>query len=138
MVPPVGSVIIGPCPKCSELVVIFCGQALALEKHIMESDSMEDRREHLLAVLNDFLRERITGILTEEAKFETVAPVDEAELSDFVADESIAEISLGHDKPSDAAPAPKGITQNEVDRFTEVDLKLLDNRAYFKSVFGDA
>lgn len=133
MVPPVGSVIIGPCPKCNELVVIFCGQALALDRVIMESESMEDRREHLLAVLNEFLRERITGILAEENGMADVTPVDEGEIGDFIADEEVADIeSTGNDDSEQV------ISQNEVDQFTEVDLKLLDNRAYFKSVFGDA
>ena len=138
MVPPVGSVIIGPCPKCSELVVIFCGQALPLDKDVMASDSMEDRREHLLTVLNDFLRERITGILNEEANFEEMQPVDDAEIGDFIADDAIK------DEPDvgfEAVVEPEksvNISQDEVDQFTEVDLKLLDNRAYFKSVFGDA
>lgn len=138
MVPPVGSVIIGPCPKCTKLVVIFCGQALPLDKDVMNSDSMEDRREHLLAVLNEFLRERITGILAEEAQFEEMQPVDDAELGDFIADDAPADETEVGFESVEASEDAQNISQHEVDQFTEVDLKLLDNRAYFKSVFGDA
>ena len=56
MMPPVGAIIIGPCPQCNELVVVFCGHVLPLEKEIMETGEVEERREHLLHVLTDFLQ----------------------------------------------------------------------------------
>lgn len=138
MVPPVGAVIIGPCPHCQELVVVFCGQTLALDKVLMEDGPIEERREHLLGVLNDFLRDRISNLLTEEMIIQKTEDGGEAQDSDafdgfeeFTASEepmSFSEVV----EPS----AEVTISQIEVDRFTDVDLKLLDNRAYFKSIFG--
>jgi hypothetical protein len=136
MVPPVGAVIIGPCPHCQELVVVFCGQTLALDKMLMEEGPIEERREHLLGVLNEFLRDRISNLLTEEmiiqkSEEQQVAP-DFDNFDDFAAndDESMS-LSEVTETIADAT-----ISQNEVDQFTDVDLKLLDNRAYFKSIFG--
>ena len=129
-VPPVGAVIIGPCPHCQEYVVVFCGQTLALDKTLMTDAPIDERREHLLGVMNDFLRERISSLLTEEMGIESVSPVDD--LSDFDADEDSFEFTEIVDAKIDAE-----ISQTEVDQFMDVDLKLLDNRAYFNSVFGN-
>ena len=134
MVPPVGSIIIGPCPKCTELVVVFCGQVLALDKEIMKCDDVSDRREHLLGVLNSFLQERISTLLTEDFIVDDVPVAEPMEFEEIPLEEE--SMSLSNILPE--KDSSLGITQGEVDQFTDVDLKLLDNRAYFKSVFGDS
>ncbi len=138
MIPPVGSIIIGPCPQCEDLVVIFCGQVLALDKVLMNEENIETRREHLLSVLNTFLEDRISTLMSEDFNINTKSlseVVDDAELEEseveFVEDEASVDFTALSD-----AEQSQSITQSEVDRFTDVDLKLLDNKAYFKSVFG--
>ncbi|MFP6597149.1 MAG: hypothetical protein VCC01_06805 [Candidatus Hydrogenedentota bacterium] len=132
-VPPVGSIIIGPCPKCAELVVVFCGQVLALDKETMKSDEISDRREHLLGVLSSFLQDRIGSLLTEDFVIEGSSIEEVKEMENFSLDSNSVTLS----SLSSASGQEETITQSEVDHFTEVDLKLLDNRAYFNSVFGD-
>lgn len=110
--------------------MVFCGQVLALEKEIMENGPLEERQEHLLSVLNDFLRDRVTKLMSDAEKG------GESRMNDgFDAPEEAAE---GPEADSENTTAlPEGsISQTELDRFLEVDLKLLDNKAYFKSVFG--
>ena len=128
MIPPVGAIIIGPCPQCEELVVVFCGHVLPLDKSIMEDGSVDDRKEHLLGVLTEFLQDRIYRLLDEDMMLENE---DETDM-------------LEGGPPDDAAPpsgdeqrkeSPAPISQGELERFADVDLKLLDNKAYFKSVF---
>ena len=132
MVPPVGSIIIGPCPKCSELVVVFCGQVLALDKEVMKCEDVSDRREHLLGVLNSFLQDRISTLLTEDFVVDESPVSEPMEFEEIpLEEESMSLSSLVSENEADAT-----ITQGEVDQFMDVDLKLLDNRAYFKSVFG--
>lgn len=142
MVPPVGSIIIGPCPQCSELVVVFCGQVLPLDKALMQDGGIDARRAHLLAALNGFLEERISALMTDDFVLDTRAMDNtsddaNAEGTDF---EEIEEVYMEDVSVSSAKAAEadenQTITQSEVDRFTDVDLKLLDNKAYFKSVFG--
>jgi len=128
MVPPVGAIIIGPCPQCNELVVVFCGHVLPLDKDTMENGTTEDRRDHLLMVLTDFLQERIAKLLSDDVEFEETEFGDTASLEAG----SYAEPS---DVPEVAEPEANLITETELERFTDVDLKLLDNKAYFKSVF---
>lgn len=130
VVPPVGSIIIGPCPKCSELVVIFCGQVLALDKGTMNSEEIEDRREHLLEVLHGFLTDRISTLLTEDFVVDETA-IPEIDVEDFETGEDSFEAFTTETDAEDE----QSISQTEVDRFNDIDLKLLDNRAYFKSVF---
>ena len=126
MIPPVGAIIIGPCPQCKELVVVFCGQVLPLEKALMESSSAEDRQEHLLSVLTEFLRDRIGRIMSQPSDAEDTGMDDQFETPEEQANEQETESATGE------------ITQNELERFVEVDLKLLDNTAYFKSVFDES
>ncbi len=129
MVPPVGAIIIGPCPQCSELVVVFCGHVLALDKETMENGSTDDRREHLLGVLMEFLHDRISRLLSDDVELLEGEPGEEmAEM-----DDAYASGNPSFDENRQAEKSP--ISQTELERFTDVDLKLLDNKAYIKSVF---
>jgi hypothetical protein len=139
MVPPVGAVIIGPCPECKELVVVFCGQVLALNKETMEMGSVEERREHLLGVLHEFLEDRIVKILDEDTltsstEEQSEDSYEEMEYSEALSETPEFEMGETEEEPVKESAAP--ISQVEMERFMDVDLKLLDNKAYFKSVFG--
>ena len=129
MLPPVGAIIIGPCPQCNELVVVFCGHVLPLEKQIMENAPIEERREHLLKVLTDFLRERIERLMTVEAE------ESGEEYSDDEGDADQTASAQDADTAQKERRVP--ISESELERFAKIDLKLLDNKAYFRSVFDD-
>lgn len=133
MIPPVGSIIIGPCPQCKELVVVFCGQVLPLDRHVMEGGDLGDRQEHLLSVLSEFLRDRVCALMTEAEEG------GESLISDSAADLMPTEDDFTLDEEEDGEEIPvlqsNGISETEFERFIEVDLKLLDNMAYFRSVF---
>lgn len=140
MMPPVGAIIIGPCPQCNELVVVFCGHVLPLDKQIMESGALEERREHLLSVLMEFLQERIGKLMSDEAESsETEASGSEeeatavSETSGNKAQEAGRSPSSNEDTAGRTGMSP--ISKSEMERFASIDLKLLDNKAYFKSVF---
>jgi len=143
MMPPVGAIIIGPCPQCNELVVVFCGHVLPLDKQIMESGNLDERREHLLSVLMEFLQDRIGKLMSEEAEAANSGGSD-SEAEDEADEPDAAPVggavpassgagALSDEQKRDGALTP--ITQSELERFASIDLKLLDNGAYFKSVF---
>jgi len=144
MMPPVGAIIIGPCPQCSELVVVFCGHVLPLDKQIMESGVLEERREHLLSVLMEFLQDRIGKLMSEEAEA-AASEASESEDAPALTGETLSgemesavpsvgrAASLSDESKQSGALTP--ISQSEMERFATIDLKLLDNKAYFKSVF---
>jgi hypothetical protein len=134
MMPPVGAIIIGPCPQCNELVVVFCGHVLPLEKQIMETAPVEERREHLLSVLTEFLQDRIGKLMTDEPDSAIEGEAAAEGESDLPAPAEGAEEAA----VTDSAKRGNGLTpisKSEIERFASIDLKLLDNKAYFKSVF---
>ncbi|MCC6143146.1 MAG: hypothetical protein IT368_04985 [Candidatus Hydrogenedentes bacterium] len=115
------------------MVVVFCGRVLPLDTDIMETGLLEEKKAHLLAVLNEFLDERLDKLFAEQ------------ELQ--AAKDALAEQATEIGEPADpaeietvapAAPAPQGkrpISETEFSDFVNVDLKLLDNKDYFKAVF---
>lgn len=130
MLPPLGSLIVGPCPECQQLVLVFCGRVLPLDKEIMMNATFEEKREHLMSTLVGFLEERVGHLLME-------APADESDEDD----------DLMTDSELPAAPAPallppqhvepvNLISSDEVADFVRVDLSLMDNPDYFKAIFG--
>lgn len=131
MLPPLSAIIIGPCPQCEGLVVVFCGQVLPLMKDIMENGTFQAKHDHLMAVLTQFVQERVMQLL------QNVAESQEAETAGG------SEQELGLQKIEDGAIAPERakdsfsqIAQAEVDQFVKVDLKFIDDKDYFEEVFG--
>lgn len=118
MVPPVGAIIIGPCPQCNELVVVFCGHVLALDKETMENGTTENRRDHLLEVLTEYLQDKIAKLIGDPEEIE----LDQGDIEELGAPQKLEDIK-------------RLISQVELERFTDVDLRLLDNKAYFNSIF---
>nr|ACS15393.1 myosin heavy chain [uncultured bacterium FLS12] len=129
MVPPIGSIIVGPCPECHELVVIFNGAVLPLDKEIMVRGDEEQRCNHLMQALATYLEARIAQVVDElthtDDDEETVGrEVGEPELEDM-AEPELALVEAPEDT----------ITEDELNQFINVDLKLLDNPDYFKAIF---
>ncbi|MDP7639648.1 MAG: hypothetical protein QGG73_08020 [Candidatus Hydrogenedentes bacterium] len=109
-------------------MAVFCGQVLPLNKEIIENAGIDDKRSHLLEVLTGFLHERVGKLMTDEG-----AIADSCEHYDSADAESL-DFEQG-EEPAEAV-AQSAISQTEVDQFLDVDLKLLDNKAYFNSVFN--
>lgn len=132
MLPPVGTIIVGPCPECQGLVVVFCGHVLALRKETMLNGSREEKSEHMLNVLTEFLRDRINQMLSDETAQPVGASSEERE--GLIGDADIGMAAPEPVKSGASTPAP--ITEQEFTTFADVELKLLDNKDYFRSIFG--
>ena len=127
MAPPPGAVIIGPCPACKGMVVVFCGSVLALKKEIIRNGGPEELREHLLEVLGNFVEGRVDQLMEAAASGDPFS--DEAANIEEVSEKQDGVVPL-------SAKVPESISDAELDSFRNVDLKLLDSKAYFKAVFG--
>jgi hypothetical protein len=127
MLPPLGAIIIGPCPECEGMVVVFCGKVLPLDKEIMLNGSALDKQEHLLEVLGVFLHDRIQRLFAREAHDGLLA--DTLQDKEEGALEEGTRLSLVRQIP--ATP----ITKEEMDSFLSVELKLIDDRDYFRAIF---
>ncbi|MBI2435141.1 MAG: hypothetical protein HYV26_19970 [Candidatus Hydrogenedentes bacterium] len=132
MLPPLGAIIIGPCPECEGMVVVFCGRVLPLDKTTMMEGSLEEKRDHLMQVLTSFLQDRIERLFAQAA-----AAAEQA--SEQGAAEGMEDEDQAMDFGPEARPPMKQlsipISEEELSNFINVDLRLLDNTDYFKAVF---
>ncbi|MCL4216324.1 MAG: hypothetical protein KJ052_04875 [Candidatus Hydrogenedentes bacterium] len=130
LLPPMGVMVVGPCPRCHELVAVFCGRALAINKEIMLEGAAQEKKRHLLEVLMTFLEERISETLVENA-IES-GDVDAA----LEAPTAFEEL---HEKPASmgelAQASKEEITVKEFDHFKQSELPLIDNPHYFRAIF---
>jgi len=128
MLPPVGAIVVGPCPECKGLVVVFCGQVLPLDNDVMFKGSSEEQRDHLMSVLTPFIQDRVDELEAEEAQAHEAASTKDAGEAEPV--------SRGEPAAAPQAVGRSGITEDEVETFVGLELKLLDNGDYFKAIFG--
>ena len=140
MLPPLGAIIVGPCPECQGMVVVFCGRVMPLDRDIMTAGTPEDKQEHLLEVLGVFLQERIKRLFASRPA-DTEADAEEPDTSPMPAQDDLGEYD--EDSASQAPgpisltgkPQPAIISDDEFDQFINTDLKLIDNPKYFRAVF---
>ena len=132
MLPPLGAIIVGPCPECEEMVVVFCGRVFALSKDTMLKGTEEEKRSHVENVLSKFLNARIERLFTAATS---------AELPEGVRADSFSEEDTGLGSPKEKHIDPYGngskapISKTEIESFKDVDLRLIDNPDYFRAVF---
>lgn len=130
MLPPLGAIIVGPCPNCDELVVVFCGRVLPLSKDTMVNGSPEQKHDHLKSVLVDFMDDRIRKVVDQLTPDVTEGLHDYTpENDDYVPNQDPSPLS------STLVDEGTAITDNELDRFTRFDLPRIDNKDYFKAIF---
>lgn len=136
VLPPLGSLIMGPCPKCQELVLVFCGRALPVDKTIMYEGSFVEKHDHLMGILMDALEKSVNQLSNE-----VIAPDEEereeSELLDIAGGPLDAPVELSGTAPTDSQETSP-ITSAEVQHFIDIDLKRIDNCDYFRSIFNNA
>ena len=136
MLPPMSTIIVGPCPECQGLVVVFCGNALSLDNEIMLHGSVDERREHLMGVLTEFLHDRIWQILPDENAEETETDEFEASPSAVSEESGAAHEGIPQLFPAGSRKHSSQITQEEHDVFVSQELSLLDKAESFRALFG--
>jgi len=133
MLPPMGAIIVGPCPECRGLVAIFCGQALALDKNLMVHGSFEARRSHLMEVISEYLKGRVTELLSEDGDMSRESS-ESAPAKPVRHHHHHRAKQHGMSKSSTLEKPP--ITQDEMDVFRRDEINLLDNGEWFRAIFG--
>ena len=127
MLPPVGAIVVGPCPECKGLVVVFFGQVLPLDNDIMFNGSTQKQRDHLMSVITPFIQDRVEELVS-----------DEAQTQDGAGDNGPGPVSPGEGTAGEkrAAVSHRAISNDDLETFLNMELKLLDNGDYFKAIFG--
>lgn len=111
-----------PCPNCHELAVLFREKIIPINRRILEEGSKEERTQHLAHVITEFLE---AGIL----------PFQDGE-PDFSSEDDAEDLAPEIDGASEELQPMDPISDKEQEKFTRVDLKCLDDAAYFKRHFG--
>lgn len=143
--PPIGSIIVGPCPQCGEIVLLFCGVVLPLDKEIILNGEVEDKKQHLNETIMELVTRRIDELVENAHDQETAEQeeltYEEDEDVTRAADCGDAEALVaqgGADELYEVEPVSDPITDEEVRDFVNIDLHLIDRKAYFDKVFGKA
>lgn len=154
--PPVGSIIVGPCPRCSELVLLFCGAVLPLEKDVILHGTSDEKKTHLIETIMDLVENRIDelvdnaetnandgdgegeGIMEEPGEFDEAEPVEAEEQAEEPLPEPREFLPrLPLRRPSTLSGTPSSeISDEEVRDFLDIDLHLIDRKEHFDKVFG--
>jgi hypothetical protein len=119
ILPPLGSIIVGPCPNCEELVVIFCGRVLPLIKEVMVTGTDTEKRAHLKEALISFIDDRVKKIVDQ-----LTLEVTEG-LRDYTPEDE-------EDTPPPVKPSQNTITAAEIDFFLKSELPKIDQKKYFR------
>lgn len=133
MLPPLGAIIIGPCPECHGMVAIFCGRVLPLNKETMVDGTAAEKRSHLGAVLGEFLHDRIDRLFSDGESEESIA-FEGQEDPPSERDGRRRDTGLGKIEVFGNGQVA-AISTEELESFKNVDLRLLDNADYFKAIF---
>lgn len=110
------------CPCTEQLVVVYRDKVMPLDRRILESGTRDERKEHLAGIIAEFLEEGpwvIDGNNLGAAFGGASNDLTSGEI------EELPDLSEGLDPISDT----------EFDKFIRVDLKCLDNGAYFRRHF---
>jgi hypothetical protein len=137
VLPGPGAIVVGPCPQCGEIMAIFCGTALPLDKEVVMNGSREDRQEHVREVLTAHLDLQIDQLVEQMLTEGSAISGEEAMRPEAPEPEETAAPDIGA-FPADQPMHPmvrRPITDPEVSRFVHHDLRMLDNRDYFRAIF---
>jgi hypothetical protein len=132
MLPPLGAIIVGPCPHCHEFLVVFCGHALPLDKDIVQNGTPEEKQQHLLDALMGFLDEQLTELIgrAEESR-------DSLDTEPVFGERD----ALVNDPEEDVSwpllDEVTAISDAEVADFVNSELPGLDRGDYFRDVFEE-
>lgn len=103
------------CPNCNELVVLFRGKVIGVDRDTLEHGSFEDRKSHIAEVIAEFLEPGMFG-----------SDSNESEPAEQENDDLVVEAEATSTRP---------ISKREMDRFVRFDLQRIDEETYFKRHF---
>ena len=111
-----------PCPNCHELAVLFREKIIPINRRILEEGTKEERTQHLAQVITEFLEAGILPFQDGEPDFRSDSDADESEYEGV--------------EMQDGVQSLDPISDKEAEKFARVDLKCLDDAAYFRRHFG--
>lgn len=126
--PPLGSIIVGPCPRCSEMVLLFNGSVMPLDKEIINAGTADEKKQHLLETIVELVADKVDE-LVESGDMGADSKKQPSKKSKALSRRL---------KPSVSNKKAPPISREDVRDFINIDLHLIDTRDYFEKVFGRA
>lgn len=112
-------VVVMPCPHCYELVVLFRDKVIPIDRHIIEHGTRQERIDHVAKIIAEFFDAGMFSLEPDEGP-DNMLEAAEARAPEFS--------GAAPSKPRPTSP----ISREELDRFIKIQLKCIDNTAYFK------
>ncbi len=134
VLPPLGTILIGPCPQCKGMVALFNGTTLPLDSKIILEGTLDEKKKHIVDTFSAFIEERVEEFFNpkqEEESFSEKENPSDSFKSEHISDHSIKEYNrkkVAKNKP---------ISREELMRFKETEIDLLDNPEIFRKYFGN-
>lgn len=124
MIPNMDTLIIGPCPECGNMVLIFAGKAIPLDKNVLAHASRDEAYTHIYNALEALIREKLDQLF---ALADTTA-ANQQQRAAATPPEAVS--------PQSRTIKTDRISSQEMKKFIEEELHLLDDADYFKTIFG--
>lgn len=129
MLPPVGNIIIGPCPECRNPVLVFLGNVLKLNPKVIANGTPAQKQDHLLEIMQEFLHGRIAEMI----------PNDDGSAEPATQARAVHNCNSNKDpeaRDRESLDRRGRITKGEMQQFIALDLSCIDNADYFRRHFG--
>jgi len=132
IMPPMDAIIVGPCPECQGMVMVFCGKALPLNKEVMFEGTANAKKQHLMDVISGFIKERVDRLVSDVFEDE----FNPESFPDPLRSDGRHDNHEAHPQRSRTVALHTPITPQEIDQFVNHELQRIDNKEYFKAIFG--
>jgi hypothetical protein len=113
---------VAPCPQCGELFVQFREKVVAVNREILEQGTFEEKKQHVAEIITSFL--------------DLIGPFPPAIRGE---DGALPFLPTFEEEPECVQPERERsskITKEDLSDFINIDLRLIDKKAYFERMFG--
>lgn len=126
MAPPMGSIVVGPCPRCDEMVLLYDGTVMPLDKDIINHGTSEEKKQHLLETIVEMVADKVDSVIEGG----NIGPKPGKESGKKKKDVQTTSI-----KPSVRDKKAPPISREDIRDFVNIDLHLIDSKGHFDKVF---
>lgn len=126
MAPPLGSIVVGPCPRCGEMVLLYDGTVMPLDKEIIGEGTPEEKKHHLLETIVEMVAVKVDELI-ESGDIEVEPKARGRKRGNSSKRRRV------HPSVTDKNALP--ITREDIRDFINIDLHLIDSKDYFDRIF---
>ncbi|HOV32218.1 MAG TPA: hypothetical protein PLX23_02495 [Candidatus Hydrogenedens sp.] len=130
VLPPLGTILIGPCPACKGMLALFNGSVLPLDNKIILEGTIDEKKKHIIEIFSSFIEDKVDDFFNPK-KEESFTSDSENRTESFDSEYKIGEYSLHKAKKK------KPITSEELLNFKESEIDSINNPEIFRKYFSN-